>query len=497
MNSIHPVLKAIHRQKILKWSLRLLFAGCLAVVIWNFNAISDKPLCEKCNVILVSLDTLSALHLPCYGYERNTAPNLCAFADKNLLFLNSYSHSPTTLDSHFSIFTSLYPHTHGMKSLSTGSLNEKNYTLAQIYRNNGYQTIYHGALDDLHLPLDRGIERGFNTIEGSSVIDSWESAYKLLDKNIENKKNFFMFLHTYAVHDPYLTGHSSKHLYTDQKEYENIPLTMEEYTQITPEFAKFAAYYIKDWNFFKSSNDKNFSRILEELKNTENLSEAGRLFDKLSVQQGLLLNLWSHYNIDEKDSEQVRYLRALYDEQIHNLDQKLGKLLKMVESPKYSENTILVITADHGEEFMEHGNLFHGLNLYRTSTQVPLIIHIPGVKPKKIKEMVQGIDIYPTLLSITGFKPQSRIEGIDLTGMISASKNALKNEYLLSEVSYEAAGVQMENWRFYYRIKDGMPLELYNLETDPLEQKNVLSQHPEKREALLELIDKLNIPYRE
>ena len=117
-----------------------------ALFVFMPHMMRQKPVCERCNVILVSLDTLSALHLPCYGYQRNTAPNLCRFAKENILFQNSYSQTPFTISSHFSIFTSLYPTTHQMLRPYTGYLKEEYLTLPQVFRLNGYQTIYNGSL---------------------------------------------------------------------------------------------------------------------------------------------------------------------------------------------------------------------------------------------------------------------------------------------------------------------------------------------------------------
>ncbi|PIZ97459.1 MAG: hypothetical protein COX79_02205 [Candidatus Levybacteria bacterium CG_4_10_14_0_2_um_filter_36_16] len=498
MKAFTLILKRFHRFRYFKWVLRLFIVGIIVTAIWSIAGHKTKPLCKKCNVILVSLDTLSALHLPCYGYERNTAPNLCAYADKNIFFSNSYSQAPITLDSHFSIFTSLYPHTHKMVEILKEPLSEKYLTLPQIFRFNGYQTIYHGGLKDFHLPLNRGIERGFNIIEGDSIIDSWKSAYLKLSEKVGEQQPIFLFLHTYAVHNPYLTGHKLKHLFTDLPEYPNIPLTKEEHENIRSlEFFTTAEKYFFDANSpIKNSKEKDLDRqIMEKIKFAPTLEEKENLFKKLSwATQVFCMNNWDFNDrIDRNDPKQIEYLKALYDEQIHNLDNKLGELFKLMDDPKLSKNTILIITADHGEEFMEHGNIIHGSDIYRTQTQVPLIMHIPGVNLKKIKEMVQGIDIYPTVLNLTGLKPKSKIEGIDLTGIIKGDKNAVKNEYLLSEFK-GMAGIQMQNWRFYYNTKKQTPTGLYDLNSDPVEQNNLLSQNPQKTGEFVNLVNKLNLP---
>jgi len=483
--------------KYIKWLIGLstiVIIALVAIVLIN----NSKPNCSNCNVILVSLDTLSALHLPCYGYERNTAPNLCSYGAKNLLFTNSFSQSPITLDSHFSIFTSLYPHTHKMTSVSGPPLNEKYLTLAQVLRSNGYKTIYNGSLIDLHLPLNRGIERGFDVVKGSSHIETWDESYALLDQNSKQNKKTFLFLHTYSVHQPYLTGHKAKHLYTTQKEYGNIPLTVDEYAKITPDFLDFvvsmserlAADGKNDANKYYVGKDL---ELAQEIKKTKIFDEKRRIFNRMSISyKSITLQNWWVKLIKQDDPAQIEYLRALYDEKINELDNNLKKLFELVESPTYAKNTILIITADHGEEFMEHGHLFHAENLYTTSTRVPLIIHIPGVKPKTIKEYVQGIDIYPTILSILGLKPQSQIEGADLSGSIKRDGNTTINKYLLSEFK-GMIGIQKDDWRYYYDDIAKKPFGLYFTKNDKYEKNNLQYRDPGKLEEMQKLLDKLNM----
>ncbi len=466
------------QMKYFKWFMRFFLAGVVVVGIVLFINYKNKPLCDKCNVILVSLDTLSALHLPCYGYEKNTAINLCEYAYRNTFFINSYSQAPITLDSHFSIFTSLYPHTHKMTNIYGPSLNEKYLTLAQVFRNSGYKTIYNGPLTDAHLPLNRGIERGFNVTEGMGA-SSWNGSLARLMKNTQKNEPTFLFLHTYAVHNPYLTGHKEKHIFTNLPEYPNIPLTLDEYQKLSPEFLSFSANKIEQSNFYYNASATRNSDIeiaKKLLKEDITIEDKTILFNKLPEQvRYFCFSIWSLNNVDLKDPNQIDFMKALYDEQIYNLDKQLSQLFSLMDDPKLSKNTILIITADHGEEFMEHRELFHGQNLYQTSTRVPLIIHIPGVESQKIQEMVEGIDIYPTALSLTGLKPKSHIEGIDLTGMIRGDKDAPKNSYLLSEFNGEVS-IQAQNWRYYYNIRKKNPTGLYNLLADPTEQKNLLSE---------------------
>lgn len=482
-----------------RWVLGLLLTIIAIVIVCVVISNNSKLTCNNCNVILVSIDTLAAQHLPCYGYDRNTAPNLCSYGSKNLLFTNSYSQSPITLDSHFSILTSLYPHTHKMTNISGPPLSDKYFTLAQILRENGYSTIYNGILTDLHLPLNKGIERGFSIIKGSSNIATWDESYRLLEENLKENKKTFLFLHTYAVHQPYLTGHKAKHLYTTQKEYANIPLSVDEYGKITPAYLDFVVNNIERLNNNLDGEANKYYietdlKLAKEIKKTKKFEDKLRIYNKMSLPyKGASMQQWRGSAINLDDPAQIEYLKALYDEKINEMDQKIKKLINLVESSKFSKNTILVITSDHGEEFMEHGKLYHAWNLYTTSTQVPLIIHIPGVKPKTITDFVQGIDIYPTILSLLGLKPKSLTEGIDLSGIIKGDGNGVRNKYLLSEFEGKI-GIQMQDWRYYYDVKDKKSVGLYNLAEDKKEQKNLIEGNKAKEDEFLNLVKGLNLP---
>ena len=449
----------------------MILVGVIIVVIQRV----EKPLCDKCNVILVSLDTLSALHLPCYGYGRNTAPNLCSFAKKNLLFYNTYSQAPITLDSHFSIFTSLYPHTHQMIKILEDPLDRKYLTLPQIFQSNDYQTLYHGILNQDHLPLNRGIERGFNYLEGDSTIDTWDKAYARILDFADNKKPFFAFLHTYAVHAPYLTGHLN-HPFIQGKEDPNIALTNYEFNSYTFEFLKYAAKLIQNKNnLLINSHSKEKDYILaSQVLNQTNFADALVLYNQITDATKARCRVqWYWDKINKNDPNQVDYVKALYDEKIHQLDTKLEALFSLLQNPKLKNNTIVVITSDHGEEFMEHGHFDHGSDLYATQTRIPLIIHVPGVAAKKITQMTQSIDIYPTVLALTGLRPNSRIEGLNLLDVVKGKKNAQANNFLLSEFM-GMKGIQMGKWRYYTDSKNSTE-ELYDLSTDPTEQINVLN----------------------
>lgn len=451
--------------------------------MFAYNELQDKPLCEKCNVILVSLDTLGSNHLPCYGYERNTAPNLCKFAKENIMFSNSYSNAPWTLPSHFSIFTSLYPKHHGV--LNTGDkLNSDITTLPQIFKSNWYSTVYVGPTDDAQLPLDKGLERGFDLIYGTnSQIDlkSWENGLNKLKENTKNDKNSFLFLHSYWVHAPYVvesvSGQNKKRLFTDIY-LPDIPLTVEDFSKYSsPEFITFV---------------RNSQSLTEEERNKFRSAKSNELiaiFNSLSISTKYSIKQSFYFEQLKSNDSAGDYARALYDETIYYLDKNLRNLFDLVQSKQFTNNTILIITSDHGEEFMEHGYLGHPADrLYNSVTSVPLIMYIPGIKQMKIDKLVEGVDIFPTVLSLIGVKAPASIDGVDLTGIIQNKSDAKAKEYLISEgISIES--VRNQAWKLYrnyYRFNTDT--ELYDLISDP-DEKNDIDENKPINGGLLKALD--------
>ncbi len=265
----------------------LLIVVYLGLTIFHIDlkSLFIRPVCKDCNVILISLDTLGANHLPCYGYDRNTAPNLCKFASENILFRNAYSNAGWTLPSHFSIFTSLYPKHHNMETYSD-TLSNKIPTLTEILNKNGYQTIWVGSTNDPTLPLNKGLGRGFNKIISNAYrtnIDQWTKGLNDFIENSNKGKKTFLFLHTYWVHDPYLLGNipnRDKNLFIKDNAY-SIPMTTDEFFQFTSGFYKFLIDSLSQDNNeslvnLLSANKK--EELIIKLKSAKDLADREAIF---------------------------------------------------------------------------------------------------------------------------------------------------------------------------------------------------------------------------
>ena len=383
------------------------------------------------------------------------------------------------------MFTSLYPEYHKVLYYQDFLSNEIPF-LPEILQNNGYKTFFYIPNKDDSIPIDKVYNRGITKIISSGRNDQDNTISYLndaLDSFLANAKygiKTFSFLHTYYVHSPYVIDDREK-IYT-KDDFDNIPLSLEkilnrpftenEYQALLKDVKSPSPNGVGIWHFV----DKNF---YDRLKNAENLKEAEKIFRNEGGKQ-----FWYAYymmkryfeDVDRNDPKQVEYLKALYDQKIHEFDEWVGnKLIPFLDNPAIKNNTMIVITSDHGEEFMERGNFGHR-TLYNTNLKTPLFIYIPGINNKTIYEPVQSVDITPTILDTIGIsKNNFNFQGESLISLIQ--KNTKLNRLLFSyTVNDSMETIVKDNWKLFLKKlnNDFVPYELYDLKSDPNEKKNVL-----------------------
>lgn len=487
--------------------LNFITPGLVNTPLSQLFASSSEHACKECHVLLISLDTLRADHLPCYGHPRNTAPNLCKFAEENVIFSQAYTQGSYTLDSNISMFTGLYPSSHHVLTPYKDILHSDIITLPQVLQAKGYETVYIAPVDDINLPLDKGIGRGFDSIipitqthNYSNNFDSWEKGLNKLISNAKNNKPTFSFFHTYAVHSPYLMkSDNSSRLFTKDY-YPDIPATLKEFVFFDRNLFNLLIKSL-DSRIEKSSEDnadtasiKRLQAIRDELKQAESLEEARQIFNKQQKGIDLRTVFFTRYyrGIDINHQGKINYLKALYDENIFHLDTELGKIFKVLKKENLLDKTIIIITADHGEEFAEHGQLEHGNNVYATTTHIPLIMSIPRIRSLKIDELVQSIDIYPTILGLLNIPAMTKLEGINLTSLILQRPNAEKNEYVVSEYQGGVVtSIRNNEWSCYVNNQPDKENELYNIANDSLEQEDLIAENSELEEAFLQALEQI------
>lgn len=454
----------------------VLVAGCVSLVS-RFSVSNTMPVCKNCNVIIISLDTVGAPHLPCYGYIRNTASNLCSFAKQNILFQNAFVNSTWTLPSDVSLFTSLYPTTHGIRDYTdyTMRLSPSLPFLPEILQKAGYYTIFGIPGNDRAFPIDdvyyRGISKVIPHTPGPDEdLDSALAAFK--DSVLSGRKTF-MFLHSYQAHGPYIPKNPKK-MFTDDM-FPHIPTT---WPDIYGEFSEDFYRYLLD-ELVKTVDKPN---AVIDRAFYEKLAHAPTLFaaEKIaSTKETELESYFTEYyyfaKIKRSDPAQVEYVKALYDQKIFELDEWIGKrLLPLLDDPKIRDNTIVIFTSEHGEEFMEHGRMTH-VTLYDSNVKVPLIMKIPGYGPVSVNTPVQGVDIMPTILGLVGLSMRPyRLQGANLGPLIAGGAFG---DRLVVVDGYTDKTVRTNKWKLFLKRIDNtlVPYELYDVVADPSESTNMLA----------------------
>ena len=219
---------------------------------------------------------------------------------------------------------------------------------------------------------------------------------------------------------------------------------------------------------------------------------------KASADDGRPWFLWLHYfDPHEVYQRHDRYAPTFGDEtdleryrgEIAWTDEHLGRVLASLETLGLAEDTVVVLTADHGEEWEEHGGLGHGHTLYGELVRVPLVIRAPGVEPARIAERVSTLDVAPTVLKLTGVEPLSGTGGRSLGALLDGREG--RRGPILTEVgrseAKRMAAIGDGRWKLLWHEHDN-EAELFDLETDPGEQRDVAALHPDEVERLFELL---------
>ncbi len=446
---------------------------CIAVgaITQEFSTVPSEPSYDELrapgapagpNVVLVTIDTLRADHLGCYGYERDTSPFIDSLAEGGVRFADPAAPAAWTKPSTGTILTGLFPSRHG--ALYHGSLlnvPEGERTLAEAFRDAGYATA--GFVSNPNVKRIFAFDRGFDEFFDSPVEDTitlaaireslvgaivmrlsrhqfnWKYENDIFQVNrhvlpwlrANKDQPFFLYVHYIDPHIPY----------TPPPPYEE--------------------QFARDHEGFPLFNER--KRLV---------------------------------GIDRYDGE-IRYT-----------DDGMRQLVDELQVLGIRDKTLISITSDHGEEFFEHEILGHGFSLYQPVIRVPLIMNGPGVTPGRVvTSPVQLVDLPATLLDLartgvdrlgdgTTFAP-----AIDDAGWKSEVEYFLENEYGQSEEaqrSFVLSGVRMGRWKLILTERNAYrppwrgysPQELYDLEADPGEEQNLIDEE-EHRELVESLLDRL------
>jgi arylsulfatase A-like enzyme len=385
-------------------------------------------------VVLVSIDTLRADHLGFYGYPRPTSPTLDALASESTVFDDAMSASPWTLPSHATLLTGLYPSRHGLVSHER-YLPSTIETLAQVFSRAGYRTA--AVVNSHNLSPAFGLDRGFQQYRYvEEDAGRREPSREITDQATQwlaaaGDAPVLLFLHYYDVHSDY----ASLRRYEDEllRPYDGVA---------DGTTSQLVAY-------------REGKLALDPARDAQNL-------------------------IDR------------YDAGIRQMDDELGRLLAFLDEKGMSDDTLFLLTSDHGEEFFEHGGVLHGQTQYQEVLHVPLLVRGPGVpRNRRIAAPASLVDVVPTLLALRGMPSPGGLDGVSLVPFWTSGEAKLPDRALFSEADHNdveddiTRSVRYRGFKLHYN-RLTREFRLFDLEHDPEERHDVASEQGAAVAALSE-----------
>ncbi len=401
---------------------------------------------EPAGVIVIVMDTARSENFSCYGYDRSTSPHIDALAKEATLYANAMASSPWTVPTHASIFTGKDPFEHGahrIDSLKTSKdefanpLHEKHTTLAETFEANRFATgafIANEAYINQRYQMDQGFQT-FRTRHTSSDSIN-EMVYQWLDTL--STKRFFLFINYMDTHTPY-----------------NARLR-------------------EDFLAEPAANDKG------------------------QLQRQLFLIFMHPQPVQQRDKIRELQRRVIdqYDTAIANLDEQIGLLCDFLKQKGLYQQSMIVLTSDHGEMFGEHDLVSHGQDVYQQLLWVPLIIKNAGqTKPHRIETLCSTSDIPQMIFSRF---PRGSIQmNISDFPNIPGEHPVIAENYFAHpavltlnprERNFDRVRTVIFDWPYKYIHSSDNKHELYDLETDKKEKTNVLADNPNIAEKLQNLL---------
>lgn len=408
-------------------------AVCAVIIVVATTTSTAKPAATgPRNLILISIDTMRADCLGCYGYPRATSPRIDRMAAEGVLFEDASATSPWTKPSHASMFTGLYPNRHG--AIGADRLLEDDHVrLSSLLSERGFQT---ASVMNCFWMTRHGLDKGFedqnwvkDPQDRRNQSEVTETAIRWFDQR-DREKPFFIFLHYYDAHGDYVS----------QPRYERM----------------FAGPY-------EGPADGSTGQLCK--------------------------HEWGMMTLNEQD---MGHIQDLYVAQVRQLDDQLGILFDYLSKENLLDESLVVITSDHGEEFLDHGGVLHGTQQYQEVLRVPLIFRGPGIpQGVRLKTPVSLIDLMPTCLELLGVPVPNSLDGLAVQTLWQDPASSLGPRLLYSEADTVfpkpfdsridfAVGpnriVRNDRFKLHYNI-DTEEFRLFDLVEDPGERLDVKDDH--------------------
>jgi len=411
------------------------------------------------NIVLIAIDTLRADHLGCYGYGKNTSPHIDALAAESVVLDAAFSTGIPTMPAFTTLLSGLHPYRHGITAhASEQRVSDDIVLLPQLAQQAGYTTI---GIDNLVVQGNgRGawFARGFDYYSGFLYKPFSDQSEQLVTRALSyvddyRDKPFFLYLHLWDPHTPYgpPPPYDTMHYDPEATPPPGQP-TLAEVTAIAPEY---------------------YEAFLGDM------------------------------NLKVKDD--YDYVVAQYDGEISYVDAQVGRIVEHLKANGLWDNTIVVLTSDHGECFGEGNVYFDHHGLYDAVIRLAQMWRVPGIEPGRRHRMITTEDILPTIAELCGFE----LPAYELTGKSifpDLHEETIRgHEFIFCVESSRQASICMrtERWKLIVPVVEdsrgepmvdiyGLPrspaVQLFNLVNDPEERHDVSDQNPGLRDELMQLL---------
>lgn len=428
---------------VLRWTALLLLTACTPSVQPAGQPSGDATAStreRRPDILLISIDSLRHDHLGCYGYPKPTSPNIDRIASEGLRFERVVSTTSWTLPAHMALMSGMYDSAHGVTDKDR-ALSPKVPLLAEMVRDAGYHTIgfYGGPYLHPVFGFARGFERYVDCMSWTGGANTDDAVRRALDPN-----------ETASHHD--ITG--PRTLAALERELESAPA----------ERPLFAFVHLWDVHYDYIPPESYWRRFDPDY--TGSLDARDFMHNK-AIHAGM-------------PARELEHVIALYDGEIAFTDEIVGKMLAAWGKKRSLDDTLVVITADHGEEFFEHRNKGHMKSLFHEVVRVPLVLRWPGRlrAGSSSSELVSTIDVMPTLAAAAGVEEALKVEGRDLAPLFDGrpieGRNAL-SELLADRMDMRALRTPTTR---VYRWKPGQYFGT-DFHDDPKEMKPLAPQDPD------------------
>jgi arylsulfatase A-like enzyme len=395
------------------------------------------------NILVIAVDTLRADHLGCYGYGRDTSPNIDALARESVVCETHFSCAIPTHPAFTTINTGQFSITHGIVAHGgTRDIPKTSPWLPLLLTKAGYTTCAVDNLSQSRLDFRRGFEFYIDPTQRRALsinADNREINRRLLPWLEHHRSEpFFLFVHYWDPHTPYLPPRAYRNLF-----YEGDPCDP-------------------------------VHRSLE------------------GMEKHPLGKVWREtwFNQLGPGITDAEYIVGLYDAEIRYCDEGIGQLLRKVDELGLRDDTLVVLLSDHGELMYRHGIFFDHHGLYDGNLHVPCLFRHPSLKPRRIPQLTGHLDLAPTLLDWCGIEVPAEMEGVSLLPWLRGQRvDPVRDFMVCQECTWQMKwALRTRTHKFILERQPDVygtpPRELYDLSTDPEELHNLAEQQPELAQQL-------------